>query len=341
MTSQELSLHSEGQFLIDFGKKEIAIPKIRTYLEDGRLPIEDIYGSFANLALNGWEVDLVDNHKHHDNIGGVDIEFPVICLRTPKKGNALWFIAGIHGEEPAGPIALARSISKLEELRELGFSVVVYPLANPIGYSTDSRFLRKYRGTDNPFIHPSIETDLSVGDTSHLLPGSEDPSRPRYSFPSSKEAAAFTHSVLQNCQSYPPFLVIDLHEDNDPITCFGSYVYREGRFSHKAADCVLQILSSHQEIILKGRTRFEDTRETISNGVVQQQCLDYSIDNLLAARKIFNEFGEEVEGPRAPAVIVVETSVLGKSLKTRVQAHVDIINNADKIIRLVARELVF
>jgi hypothetical protein len=35
------------------------------------------------------------------------IALPIIALRTPKKGKALWVISGIHGEEPAGPNAIS------------------------------------------------------------------------------------------------------------------------------------------------------------------------------------------------------------------------------------------
>ena len=65
---------------------------------------------------------------------------PIIALRSPKKGPAIWVLAGIHGEEPAGPNAVAAAIADIAMLGEHR-PVVLLPLLNPHGYARNWRYL--------------------------------------------------------------------------------------------------------------------------------------------------------------------------------------------------------
>ena len=41
---------------------------------------------------------------------------PILAFRTRLKGDALWIISGIHGEEPAGVNAIAKNVRYLNKL---------------------------------------------------------------------------------------------------------------------------------------------------------------------------------------------------------------------------------
>src|SRR5690349_18996651 len=106
--------------------------------EDGRLPVEDLYRSFSSLERNGWvKEEVVVSERECD---GRLLALPILSFRTKRKGRAVWIIAGIHGEEPAGPNAIAEGINDVRELAE-SYPVVLLPLCNPLGYATNWRYL--------------------------------------------------------------------------------------------------------------------------------------------------------------------------------------------------------
>ncbi len=72
---------------------------------------------------------------------------PVIALRTPQGGEACWILSGIHGEEPAGPNAIAASIDAIAALGERQ-AVVLLPLNNPHGYVNNWRYLNMQKYSD-------------------------------------------------------------------------------------------------------------------------------------------------------------------------------------------------
>ena len=130
---------------------------------DGRAPIQQLYASYAQLIEQGWILEIV----YQSEPFGTSEALPIIALRSPNSGPAAWFLAGIHGEEPAGPNAIAASIDELAELGRKN-AVVLLPLCNPHGYARNWRYLNV------PVYSESIEGN-SVGDSSHLLPDPETP----------------------------------------------------------------------------------------------------------------------------------------------------------------------
>ncbi len=71
------------------------------YTADGRLPLASLQRAFDLLATpHGWLRETV--HVYPD-----DASLAISAWRTPQRGEALWLLAGIHGEEPAGPNAIA------------------------------------------------------------------------------------------------------------------------------------------------------------------------------------------------------------------------------------------
>jgi hypothetical protein len=271
---------------------------------DGRIPVQQLVASYLPLVERGWQVDIVAESRPP----GTAIALPIIALRTARTGPAVWILTGIHGEEPAGPNALAAAVDELAALGEK-LPVVVVPLCNPQGYARNWRYL------DLPTFSDT-QDGQSVGDSSHLLPDPAEPSRPRAAAASSPEADALTRYVLRMSASYPPRASIDLHED-DLVTA--GYVYSQGELGvgDPLAREAVAVLREHGIAVqLEGQTRFG---ETIEGGVIGP-VTDSSIDELMSARDLMVD-GRAQPGPAARTVLVFETPAKDLSLERRVAAH--------------------
>lgn len=130
-------------------------------------------------------------------------------MRSPISGPATWIISGIHGEEVAGPNAIAAAIDDIAKLGEHR-PVVLIPLSNPHGY------VRNWRYLNSPIWSHDIDAQ-SVGDSSHLLPDPENSQQARAAVASSPEADAITRYILETMEGYPPLISIDLHEDDQIV----------------------------------------------------------------------------------------------------------------------------
>jgi hypothetical protein len=283
---------------------ELPLPNEVLTFADGRKPIEQLYASYLSLQQAGWVLEVVA----HSQPEGRDYALPIIALRTPHGGDAVWILSGIHGEEPAGPNAIAESITSLAELGKHQ-AVVVLPLLNPHGYANNWRYL------NIPVW--SAETDgQSVGDSSHLLLDPEQPGKARADSPSSTEADAITAYILQTSKAYPPRVSLDLHEDN---LVDEGYVYSQGKLGEldPLAALAVQVLAA-KGIALKmdGSTRFD---EPINQGIIGP-VVDGSIDELMSAASVWVD-GEVMTGPYADTVLVFETPAAALSLNQRVEAH--------------------
>ena len=113
---------------------ELRLPSEVQTFADGRLPIHQLFVSYLKLRQTGWQLDIVSNSQPT----GTTEALPIIALRSPRTGPAVWILSGIHGEEPAGPNAVAAAIDDLTELGER-HPVVLIPLCNPHGYARNWR----------------------------------------------------------------------------------------------------------------------------------------------------------------------------------------------------------
>jgi len=284
--------------------EQIELPQDVQTFPDGRKPIEQLYERYLGLQQAGWIVDLVTLSQPD----GRDDALPIIALRTPHTGKAVWILSGIHGEETAGPNAIAESIDSLVELGRHQ-AVVLLPLNNPQGYAHNWRYL------NTPEYSAEIDGQ-SVGDSSHLLLDPEKPGQARSSAASSLEAAAITRYILENAKAYPPLISLDLHEDN---LINEGYVYSQGKLGEldPLASLAVEILRAN-DIPLKmdGVTRFD---EPINQGIIGP-VVDGSIDELMSAASILVN-GQIVPGPYADTVLVFETPAAAIPLSQRVEAH--------------------
>lgn len=281
-----------------------AVPGAVETHADGRLPLGELYERYAGLQQRGWEFEVVV----HSQPAGRAEALPVVALRTPRAGPAVWILSGIHGEETAGPNAIAAAIDAIAALGEQR-PVVLLPLLNPQGYVHNWRYLNVATW--------SAEVDgQSVGDSSHLLPDPARSGEARSAAASSAEADAITAWLLRQAQRYPPAVSIDLHED-DLID--EGYVYSQGRMGagDPLAALAVQVLREHGiPLKMSGETRFG---ETIHGGIVGP-VTDSSIDELISADRVIVA-GTPAPGPGAATVLVFETPAAQLPLQRRVAAH--------------------
>jgi hypothetical protein len=293
----------------------VAIPPGIATHADGRAPVESIYRAVNTLVDRGWTAEVIAQSAPD----GATTPLPIVALRSPKPGPAVWILAGIHGEEPAGPNAIANAI---DDIARLGAErpVVLMPLLNPQGYARNWRYLNV------PTYSEEIDGQ-SVGDSSHLLPSAEDPARPRAPAASSPEAAAITAWVLARQADYPPVISLDLHEDN---LIDEGYVYSQGVHGAKEelALTAVGVMRDHKVPIKQdGETRFG---EKVERGIVGP-VTDSSIDELMSARQVVVD-GEKRPGPGAETVLVLETPAAALPLAQRVAAQAALLQLLSKYL---------
>jgi hypothetical protein len=294
----------------------IAVPSGIATHNDGRAPVESIYRAVNSLVDRGWTAEVIA----HSAPDGTTTPLPIVALRSPRTGPAVWILAGIHGEEPAGPNAIATAI---EDIARLGDErpVVLLPLLNPQGYARNWRYL-------NVPVYSEKIDGQSVGDSSHLLSSAEDPARPRAPAASSPEAAAITAWILARQADYPAVISLDLHEDN---LIDEGYVYSQGVHGAKeklAITAVGVLRDNGVPIKMDGRTRFD---EPVERGIIGPVA-DSSIDELMSARQVVVD-GATRPGPAADTVLVLETPAAALPLSQRVAAQA-------ALLRLLSKYLV-
>lgn len=282
---------------------------------DGRAPIEALYRTYLQLVAIGWKLEIVAESQP----AGTDHALPIIALCSPQRGPAVWIMAGIHGEEPAGPNAIAAAIGDIAKLGEKR-PVILMPLLNPQGYARNWRYL-------NVATYTKEIEGQSVGDSSHLLPDAEKPGAARAVAPSSAEADAITRFVLTRSADYPPLYSLDHHEDN---LIDEGYVYSQGTKGAAdplAIEAVGVLRASGVPIKMGGRTRFD---EEISGGIIGP-VVDSSIDELMSSDEIVSE-GRLRPGPAAGTVLVFETPAAALALEKRIAAHLALIRRLTTLL---------
>jgi len=299
-------------------------PQPGPYLEDGRQSVQSLTARFETLATtHGWQPVTV--YAYPD-----DASLTIRAWRTARPGEALWLLSGIHGEEPAGPNAIAANLDSVVELAASGVPVVLIPLCNPRAYRSNWRY-------PNTAERDWRKGGYSVGDAEYLLPDLESGMGPRASAPPGPETRALTEFVLRLARDYPPRLVLDLHEDE--LSTTGGYIYSQGRRADAnpvGAEVIRLLEAAGIPIRRDGSTRFG---EPIVEGVISRDeqgrpLRDGSIDELLAAEEIVVD-GTKTRGPAAPTVIVVETPAFaGSRLDLRVGAQGSVVRQVRELWRL-------
>ena len=119
------------------------------------------------------------------------------------------------------PMQLQSASAAIIELAASGVPIVVIPLCNPKAYRSNWR----YPNTSERDWHKG---GYSVGDAEYLLPDLTNParSRVRRDRPRPRHASPDRSSCCTWPSTYPPRLVLDLHEDE--LSTDGGYIYSQG-----------------------------------------------------------------------------------------------------------------
>ena len=168
---------------------KIDLPEIKDYTKDKRIPLQKIYNLFSKFNSN-WIGDVIYYQKA-DYGKNKHLALPILAFRTKKQGNAVWIISGIHGEEPAGPNAIAKNIRFLNRLSKK-IPLVIIPLCNPNGY------WRNWRYPNRKFMSKNGGPEISVGDSSHFLIDSKNRKKSREEKSPSKVSMALNSYILRN-----------------------------------------------------------------------------------------------------------------------------------------------
>jgi len=296
------------------------LQKIEIY-QDGRSSLADLYSKFLMLEEKyGWHKEIVYSIKI--NSGEIEVEIPVFSFLSPTPGKSLWVLTGIHGEEPAGPNAVARQIDRLGSLGQT-IPMVVMPLLNPAGYYKNWRFHHVERSLER----------LNVTDCRHLIGSVGNPRKAILDNPVHEIADISTKYILKLLNSYPPLVFFDLHEDE---LLSEGYVYSQGILDSRdpvAAKTVEFLVKSGVPLKMSGQTRFPGER--IIDGLVTDEVggrvRDGSIDEFIANDEYFDE-GKIVSKPQAKTSIVTESPAAGSlTLEDRIRAQESILTHLEEL----------
>eukprot|EP00727_Mastigamoeba_balamuthi_P000241 m51a1_g10213 hypothetical protein (347) ;mRNA; r:100030-101246 len=331
-----------------------ATDDIPTYAADGRAPLTSLLAAYDALAArHAWARAELARQAPATLVDGRQWSLPVVAYVSPPppaarhacgpgdgdgvdngddgvdrqrcRGHAgdgaVWVVGGIHGEEPAGPMALARAVDALVQLSKR-VRVVLLPMCNPSGYA------RCWRYPDGP----AVGTGNSVGDSDWLLPQPGDADAPRAGPAALGEARAITSFVVETAAAGPalrPLMSVDLHEDCLVKEIGGSsYVYSQGRRGAQdaVARAVVALLDrAGLPTLRNGTTRFG---EPIVDGVCAPAS-DGSIDELLAAPRVVVG-NRSAQGPGGKTAVVIETPG-GVPLEQRVAAQESVVRSLESL----------
>ena len=99
-------------------------------------------------------------------VGGQKYSVPRFTFRGPNSSDPIriGLFAAIHGDEPAGALALATFLVELvkEPLLAENFLLQVYPLCNPTGFEDNTRCSRRGRDLNREFWRASVEPEVEI-----------------------------------------------------------------------------------------------------------------------------------------------------------------------------------
>ena len=97
---------------------------------------------------------------------GQSYHLPRFCFRGPNSSDPIriGLFAAIHGDEPAGTLALRQFLAELVASPALAenFLLHAYPVCNPTGFEDNTRCSRRGRDLNREFWRASVEPEVSI-----------------------------------------------------------------------------------------------------------------------------------------------------------------------------------
>ena len=128
-----------------------------TILEEILTPLQGL--SKSSDRLQSRPLGQVDSDRN--------FELPSYLLHGPRGGGdpvRIGLFAGIHGDEPAGPLALSRVAERLlaEPTRAEGYDLYLYPICNPTGLLARTRCNSRGKDLNREFWRNSDEPEVRI-----------------------------------------------------------------------------------------------------------------------------------------------------------------------------------
>ena len=155
------------------------------------------------------------------HIAGTSVEGrPMLYLVLGEGPDVIFFLATIHGNEPAGTPLVRRLIRHLQQNRELltGRTVVLLPVANPDGLANGTRFNVHNVDLNRNFIASNRRSDVRGGPEALSEP-----------------EARVIHELIQQ---YAPNRIVSIHQ---PLNCIDYDGPGKQLASHMAQFCALPV----------------------------------------------------------------------------------------------------
>jgi predicted deacylase len=149
--------------------------------------------------------------------------YPLLRLDVPGENRVL-ITAGFHGEEPAGPLTLARHFGSIAaRAKRKGVGLTVFPCINPSGFESGFRYNASGEKPNNDFLRYEVRKGRWKGE---LLPGERFRRWKRFTQPPQETRAL----RLQLDKLAPPIAALDLHQDNySRLQATYAYVFGDRR----------------------------------------------------------------------------------------------------------------
>ncbi|MDB6112021.1 MAG: hypothetical protein JWR69_3771 [Pedosphaera sp.] len=128
-------------------------------LRDGRRSIPELLEPLRDVR--GLQADFLAFESD-----GAAYTLPRFVVRGPNSGDPIriGIFAALHGDEPAGALALVRFMRELAEQPGLAENYVIraYPVCNPTGYEDNTRCSRRGRDLNREFWRGSTEAEVGL-----------------------------------------------------------------------------------------------------------------------------------------------------------------------------------
>jgi sulfate/thiosulfate transport system permease protein len=110
-----------------------------------------------------WEESIIGSFVHE----GAVFPIPRYRFLGPSAGHEairLGLFAGVHGDEPAGTLALADFAAALatEAARAAGYELMLYPMCNPVGLDAGTRANGRGKDLNREFWRNSSEPEVAI-----------------------------------------------------------------------------------------------------------------------------------------------------------------------------------
>ena len=129
-------------------------------MENGRRSLKQFLEPL--LRLPNVQVDFLGSFQ----LGTENYSLPRFSFCGPNSSDPIriGLFGAIHGDEPAGALALAKFLRELAHEPDLAenFHLHVYPLCNPTGFEDSTRHSRRGRDLNREFWQASLEAEVQV-----------------------------------------------------------------------------------------------------------------------------------------------------------------------------------